>query len=38
MHDLSRGWTFPRDDAKPIVPDPPPPRSTYQGPGGSVDL
>ena len=38
LHDLSRGWTFPRDDAKPIVPDPPPPRATYQGPGGSVDL
>jgi class 3 adenylate cyclase len=38
LHDLSRGWTFPREDAKPIVPDPPPPRATYQGPGGSVDL
>jgi adenylate cyclase len=38
LHDLSRGWTFPREDAKPIVPDPPPPRATYQGPGGSIDL
>ena len=38
LHDLSRGWSFPNDDVKPIVPDPPPPRATYQGPGGSIDL
>ncbi|MEA2720754.1 MAG: adenylate cyclase [Candidatus Eremiobacteraeota bacterium] len=33
-----RGWMFPQDDAQPILPDPPPPRATYEDRGGSFDL
>ncbi|MDB5043732.1 MAG: hypothetical protein JWN27_4458, partial [Candidatus Eremiobacteraeota bacterium] len=31
-------WMFPQDDAKPIMPDPPPPRATYEDRDGKFDL
>jgi class 3 adenylate cyclase len=27
---LGRGWMFPQDDEQPILPEPPPPRATYE--------
>ncbi len=27
---LGRGWMFPQDDEEPILPEPPPPRATYE--------
>jgi adenylate cyclase len=38
LRELPHGWMFPQDDAKPILPDPPPPRSTYEDRTGSIDL
>jgi class 3 adenylate cyclase len=38
LSELRHGWMFPQDDAKPILPEPPPPRATYEDRGGSVDL
>ena len=32
------GWTFDLDEVHPIVPDPPPPRATYEDRGGSFDF
>lgn len=35
---LEHGWTFPRDDdARPILPDPPAPRATYEDGGAPLD-
>jgi class 3 adenylate cyclase len=31
-------WMFPQDDAKPIMPDPPPPRATYEDRDGKLDI
>jgi class 3 adenylate cyclase len=36
--ELKHGWMFPQDDAQPILPEPPPPRATYEDRGGSFDL
>jgi class 3 adenylate cyclase len=38
MPELRHGWMFPQDDAKPILPEPPPPRATYEDRGGSFEL
>jgi class 3 adenylate cyclase len=38
MPELAHGWMFAQDDAKPILPDPPPPRATYQDRSGAIDL
>ena len=38
LPDLKHGWMFPQDDAKPILPEPPPPRATYEDRGGSFEL
>jgi class 3 adenylate cyclase len=38
MPELAHGWMFPQDDAKPILPDPPAPRATYQDRSGTIDL
>jgi class 3 adenylate cyclase len=38
LPEIKHGWTFPQDDAQPILPDPPPPRATYEDRGGSIDL
>jgi class 3 adenylate cyclase len=31
---LGRGWMFPQDDEEPILPEPPPPRATYEDRAG----
>jgi class 3 adenylate cyclase len=38
LPDVKHGWMFPQDDAQPILPDPPPPRTTYEDRGGSFDI
>jgi class 3 adenylate cyclase len=38
LPEMKHGWTFPQDDARPILPDPPPPRATYEDRGGSFDI
>jgi class 3 adenylate cyclase len=38
LSDLRHGWMFPQDDVKPILPEPPPPRATYEDRGGSFEL
>jgi class 3 adenylate cyclase len=39
LPDLHRGWAFPDDDdAQPMLPDPPPPRATYEDRSGSTEL
>jgi hypothetical protein len=35
---LAHGWTFPPDDALPILPDPPRPRATYEDRSGELEL
>ncbi len=38
LPELKRGWMFPQDDdAKPILPDPPPRRATYEDGGPPLD-
>jgi class 3 adenylate cyclase len=36
--DLKHSWLFPQDDIEPIVPDPPPPKATYEDRRGTIDL
>ena len=39
LPEIKHGWTFPPDDdARPILPEPPPPRATYEDRGGAFDL
>ncbi|MBV8643785.1 MAG: adenylate/guanylate cyclase domain-containing protein [Candidatus Eremiobacteraeota bacterium] len=39
LPELKHGWRFGEDDdARPILPDPPPPKATYEDRGGSFDL
>ena len=38
LPELSRGWMHAYDDVKPILPDPPPPRATYEDRSGAIDL
>ena len=36
--ELRRGWLFGDDDAEPILPDPPAPRTTYEDRSGSTEI
>jgi class 3 adenylate cyclase len=39
LPEIKHGWTFPPDDdARPILPEPPAPRATYEDRGGAFDL
>ena len=38
MPELKHGWLFPHDDIAPMMPDPPPPRATYEDGSGKIDL
>ncbi len=38
LPDLHRGWLFGDDEAAPILPEPPAPRSTYEDASGSTEL
>jgi class 3 adenylate cyclase len=36
--ELRHSWVFPQDDVDPILPDPPPPKATYEDRKGTIDL